>query len=56
VVAMIYNVNRDAKKDPEGWTWLDVFPEHREEREQTVDQMFDAMMMFARRRGAVQPS
>lgn len=47
---MLYNLNRDTKKDPKGWDWLDVFPEHREPAvAQTEDQMFAAMMMWASR-------
>ncbi len=26
IVAMLYNANRDSKKDPKGATWLDFYP------------------------------
>lgn len=45
---MLYNINRDAKKDPKGKTWLDVFPEHKEApREQTDEEMLMAMQMWS---------
>lgn len=45
---MLYNANRDSKKDPKGWNWLDVFPEWKPPVEpQTEDQMLEAMMMWA---------
>ncbi|HEX6924355.1 MAG TPA: hypothetical protein VF167_02945 [Longimicrobiaceae bacterium] len=45
---MLANINRDSKKHPEPFTWLDVFPEHREAPEpQTDEQMFAAMQMWA---------
>ncbi len=52
VVAMLYNVNRDSKKDPDGKSWMDIYPEHAAaaKREQTEDEMLDAMMMWAKRR------
>lgn len=43
---MLYNVNRDTEKDPTGARWDDFFPQA--VREQSDDQMFDAMMMWAR--------
>lgn len=48
VAAMIYNAHRDAKKDPKGRTWIDVFPQWKEKKPvQSEDQMFAAMMMWA---------
>jgi hypothetical protein len=52
VVAMLYNINRDGKKDPKGMTWLDVFPENAAPKPQTEEQMLDAMMLWA----AMQPA
>lgn len=47
VAAMIYNAHRNTKKDPTGWTWLNVFPEHKPPRAvQTDDQMFEAMLLW----------
>lgn len=47
VAAMIYNAHRNPKKDAKGWTWLDVFPEHRPPKVvQTDDQMFEAMKLW----------
>lgn len=45
-VAILYNVNRDTKKDPDGKTWVDVFPEWKEEPVQTEDQMFASAMLW----------
>jgi hypothetical protein len=48
VAAMIYNAHRNAEKDPKGWTWEDVFPEHKKApAPQTDEQMFGTMMMLA---------
>jgi hypothetical protein len=48
---MLYNLKRDRKRDPKGWNWLTVFPEHRPPAEpQTEDEMLAAMMMWARAR------
>lgn len=45
---MIYNAHRDAKKDPKGKGWLDIFPEWKERKPpQTEDQMLAAMMLWA---------
>jgi hypothetical protein len=53
VVAMLYNINRDRKKDPKGWTWLTVFPEHQPPvKHQSEDEMFANMMQWARARPA----
>lgn len=49
VVAMLYNANRDTKKDPEGATWLSFFPEHRAEPvAQTDEEMLAAMTLWAK--------
>lgn len=57
IVAMMYNLKRDAKKDPKGWTWQDVFPEHKEApRAQTDEEMLNAMMIWAARKPAQKPS
>lgn len=48
VVAMLANVNRDSKKRPKPWTWLDVFPAWRPPPPpQTEDDMLAAMDMLA---------
>ena len=49
VVAMLYNVNRDAKKDPKGRDWTTWFPQtaEQEKAQQSDDEMFKAMKMFA---------
>lgn len=44
---MIYNVNRDQKKDPKGATWQDIFPERADAEQQTDEQMYAAMMLWA---------
>lgn len=50
VVAMLYNINRDAKKDPSGKTWVDVFPEHKEApREHTDEEIMASLQMWAAR-------
>lgn len=52
IVAMLYNINRDQKKDPAGATWLDFYPEWNEPTgPQTEEQMLDAMMMWVRATG-----
>lgn len=48
IVAMLYNAHRDQKKDVKGATWLDFFPEDKEETVQTDEQMLEAMKMWAR--------
>lgn len=48
MVAMLYNVHRDQKKDPKGATWLTFFPEHRDETVQSDEEMLNAMMLWAR--------
>jgi hypothetical protein len=49
LAALLYNVNRDTTKDPGGKDWLDFFPEHAPAKTaQTEEQMFDAMMLWAR--------
>lgn len=48
VVAILYNLNRDPEKDPKGIDWDDVFPEWKEARPQTEDEMFEAMLLFAK--------
>lgn len=48
---MLYNANRDSKKDPEGKGWDDFYPQHKKGRraaqEQGDDEMFMAMQMWA---------
>lgn len=46
IIAILYNINRDSRKDPKGLDWQDVFPEWREERIQSEDEMFEAMQMW----------
>lgn len=49
VVSILYNINRDAEKDPKGIGWRDVFPEWKEPtREQTEEEMFAAMLVLAK--------
>lgn len=50
IAVMLYNVHRDRAKDPRGATWMDFFPQWKEDRggPQTDEQMFDAMMIWAR--------
>lgn len=44
---MLYNVNRDAKKDPKGKGWLDFFPEWQPPKaDQTDAELFEVMMMW----------
>jgi hypothetical protein len=50
VIAMLYNVNRDPDKDPKGLDWFDFFPEWREAREQTEEELFEMMMLFTKQR------
>lgn len=46
---MLYNVNRDTKKDPKGRDWDDFFPEPRARAPvMSDDQMFIAMQMWAK--------
>lgn len=45
VVALLYNVNRSDKADP--IDWRDVFPEWKEQTEETEDEMLRAMEMWA---------
>lgn len=50
VIAMLYNINRDSKTDPNGLDWMDFFTEWKEEpEEQTEEQMFMTMMMLTKR-------
>lgn len=47
VIAMLYNINRDSKLDPNGLDWMDFFTEWKEpSRPQTEDEMFQAMIMW----------
>lgn len=49
IVAMLYNVHRDQKKDATGKGWQDFFPEWQQRTPvMTDDQMFEAMQMWAR--------
>lgn len=48
LIAMFYNANRDAEKDPKGLDWVDVFPEWKEaEKEQTEEEMLEIVRAFA---------
>lgn len=51
IVAMLYNINRDVKKDPKGKTWLDIFPDPEAPkvapREQTGAEILESMRMWA---------
>lgn len=48
---MLFNVNRDSEKSPDGVDWTSIFPEWKEASEepedQTEDEMFEVMKMFA---------
>ena len=49
IIAILFNINRDAEKMPNGIDWQDVFPEWKEERpEQTEEEMFLVMAGFAK--------
>ena len=51
IIAMLYNINRDSEKDPQGQEWFDFFTEWKEVPvEQTEDEMFQAMMLFTKQR------
>lgn len=48
VIAMLYNINRDSKLDPNGLDWQDFFTEWKEvPREQTEKEMIETMSAFA---------
>lgn len=47
IIAILYNINRDSEKDPHGIEWQDVFPEWKEEREQSEEEMFAVMQALA---------
>lgn len=48
IVAILYNLNRDAKEDPRGIDWQDVFPEWKEvPEEQTEEEMLEIVKAFA---------
>lgn len=49
IIAILYNINRDSEKDPHGMDWQDVFPEWKTEHEQTEEEMFEMMQLFASR-------
>lgn len=46
VVAILYNLNRDTDKDPQGIQWQDVFPEWKEEKVQSDEEIFEAMQLW----------
>lgn len=47
IFAILYNINRDHKEDPDGMEWQDLFPEWKEAKEpQSEDEMFNAMQMW----------
>lgn len=47
MIAIFYNANRNEEKDPEGWVWQDVFPEWKEDTEQTEEQMLAHMKLWS---------
>lgn len=48
VAAAVYNVNRDVKRRPKPWNWLDIFPEWKPKpKPQTEDEMLQAMEAWA---------
>ena len=49
VIAMLFNINCDPEKHPHGIDWQDVFPEWKEEHEQTEEEMYEVMRLFASR-------
>lgn len=49
IIAMLYNINRDSTKDPEGLDWDDFFTEWKPPQpEQTEEEMFNTMMLLAK--------
>lgn len=45
---MLYNINRDRDKDPEGKGWADFYPTHKRELPaQSDEEMFVSMQMWA---------
>lgn len=54
IVAILFNLNRDVAKDPNGIDWTDVFPEWKESAAPMTDeQMFENMMLHAKRTEAL---
>lgn len=49
IVALLYNVNRDSEKMPDGIEWTDIFPEWKEEQTEGEGQTEEEMLnvMFA---------
>lgn len=49
VASILVNLNRDEKKQPRPWEWMDFFPHWKEpEPEQDEDEMLGMMLSFAR--------
>ena len=49
IVATLSNIHVDRTKRPDGFTWLDVFPEWKEpEPAQTEEQMYQTMLLWTR--------
>lgn len=48
MIAMFYNANRDTDKDPNGIEWQDLFPEWKEYREQTEEELAEAMRAWGK--------
>lgn len=44
---MLYNINRDSDKDPNGLEWWDFYTEWKEETEQSEEQMLEHMKLWA---------
>lgn len=47
IIAMLYNINRDSEKDPDGLEWWDFYTEWKEETEQTEEQQLHVMRLWA---------
>lgn len=45
---MLFNVNCNRSKFPQGITWLEIFPGWRERPLQSEDEMFEAMMLWTK--------
>lgn len=46
VIAILYNINRNERT--EAIDWWDVFPEWKQETEQTDEDMYQTMMMWTK--------
>lgn len=56
LIAMFYNAHRDEEKDPKGMEWQDVFPEWKEDTEQSEEQMLQVMQLWTATTTTVLPS